>query len=537
MEACRSIGVQVPHLCYHPALKVVGSCRLCKVEVVRNDRRWIDISCKLEVADGMEIFTDSPAVVKARRMTLEFLLANHPLDCPVCDEAGECKLQDFYFQYALHDSRMIEVKTRKHKAQDVGPSIVLDGERCVLCSRCVRFLADITHTFELGIFGMGSREELSVKPGGRLDNEYAGNVVDICPVGALTDKDFRFKRRVWYLRSAPSVCQLCSRGCNVRIDYDLDPYHINKRTFQMRTHRTEATAYQRIQRVKPRPNQAVNGYWICDLGRYGYRSTDTADRLLTAMLRSEDELKSVSLPDAVRAMAKGLGSALKGTKNKLAVVVSPLLTNEEVFAVWSLFHEKLALPNLDHRLPIDPDWTGDDLLRTPDPFPNRMGCEWIGFLPGEDGVGVKELPDAIRSGKVDTLISILADPMMFLDEPAVKRLKRRYIIARELTEGSRSWADVMLPAAAWGEYRGTFTNFQGRVQRLEAAFEPLGDARPVWSLMVELSAALKKNLRWKSADEVLRSIGLSVRLFQGLALDEIDAEGVMLGSQGKRAAG
>jgi len=189
LEACQQVGIHIPHFCYHPLLKVVGTCRMCKVEITQEMRGQkqsrIDISCRVDVAEGMEIQTDTPAVRKQQQMTLEYLLANHPLDCPICDDAGECELQNYYMEFGRHPSRMREAKVTKRKAYDIGRSIVLDSERCVLCSRCVRFVSDITHTYELGIFGMGSTEELMLKPNARLDNDYAGNVVDLCPVGAL----------------------------------------------------------------------------------------------------------------------------------------------------------------------------------------------------------------------------------------------------------------------------------------------------------------------------------------------------------------
>jgi len=529
LEACRNVGVHVPHFCYHPALKVVGSCRMCKVEVVQGGRARIDISCNLTGAEGLEINTDTPGVRKQQQMTLEFLLANHPLDCPVCDDAGECDLQSFYLDHGRHDSRLHELKHhKKHKATDIGKSVVLDNERCVLCSRCVRFCGEVTKTHELGIFGMGHTEELALKPGSRLDNDYSGNVVDLCPVGALTDKDFRFKRRVWFLSSKPSICQGCSRGCNVRIDYDLNPFHVHKKTFMMKTHRTPATAFQRIQRLKPRFNDGVNGHWMCDAGRYGYKPTDQADRLQAPMVREGEKLVESNWQAAIAKMASGITTGMGSGVSKVAVMVSPKLTNEELFAVKTLFRDKLKLPNLDHKLPIDPTWHGDDLLRTPDPFPNRIGAEWIGMVPDAGGVDVAGLEEAVNSGKIETLVGFLADPREFLSEGALKKLKRVYLVLRNLPEELKPVAEVFLPAAAWGEYRGTFTNFRGRTQRLEVAFDPLGESKPVWEIACDLGAALKKPLGWTTQAEVLRELTQSVSYFNGLSWETIGDQGVTL---------
>ncbi|MDP8240685.1 MAG: molybdopterin-dependent oxidoreductase [Candidatus Hatepunaea meridiana] len=527
LQACERIGIDIPHFCYHPALRVAGSCRMCKVEVIQGGRKRIDISCNVPVQDGLEIITDSPAVKTARKMTLEFELANHPLDCPVCDVAGECNLQNYYMEYGLHDSRMNESKHTKHKATGIGRSIVHDGERCVLCSRCVRFLSDVTKTRELGIFGMGSKEELTVYPGASLDNDYAGNVVDLCPVGALTDKDFRFKRRSWFLSHTSSICQLCSRGCNVRIDYDVNPYHEHKRNIQMRTHRTETTEYARIQRIKPRHNEQVNDYWMCDHGRYGYRPTDSADRLLHPLLREDGELKQVKTSVAIKQAATAILSAIGRNPDKAAIIVSPLLTNEELFTVHRLFREKLNLPNLDHKLPIDSDWYGDNILRTPDPFPNRTGCEWIGLHPLPKGAGIADLDDAIAGGKINTLLSILADPRDYLKEASLKKLKNRFYILRNLPDELKAYTDIALPAAAWGEYKGTFTNFSGRIQRLNQAFKPLGEARPVWSIMLDLSILMKKTLSLKNFDDVFRAQRNKVHLLSELEWDDIGDTGVM----------
>lgn len=529
LEACRRVGIYVPHFCYHPALKVVGSCRMCKVEVVQGGHRRIEISCNLPVSEGLEVWTDTPSVRKQQQMTLEFLLENHPLDCPICDDAGECDLQDFYMAYGLHSSRLRDHKVRKFKAKSIGPYVVLDAERCVLCSRCVRFCAEITKTHELGIFGMGATERLDLTPGAILDNDYSGCVVDLCPVGALTDKDFRFKRRVWYLRSAPSICPGCSRGCNVRIDFDVDPFHVHKKAFQMKTHRTPPTAYQRIQRLKPRYNDAVNGYWMCDAGRYGYKWVDSEDRILNPCIKEKkEEWREVSWEEAIGAVKEIVESEMVRTGKEVMVVVSPRLTCEELYAAKALFLDGLKWANVDHRLPVNPEWYGDDLLRTPDPFPNRIGAEWIGIDPGEGGVGLSHLEEAIRTKRITHLISLGADPTGYLSQEALRMLKEVVVAATNSSVEVKKTASVILPLAAWGEYRGLYTNFRGRIQRCEKAFDPLGEAQPLWWILTRLGSALGIELKMSSHSEALYALSQNVPFYQGVSWETVGEEGMML---------
>lgn len=529
LAACLHVGIEIPHFCWHPALSVVGSCRMCKVTVIQNGRSRLEISCNLMVAEGLEILTDTPEVKKAQQMTLEFLLKSHPLDCPICDDAGECELQNYYFKYGKHDSRLADPKVLKRKAADIGKSIVLDSERCVLCSRCVRFCREITKTHELGIFGMGDHEELMVAPGKRLDNDYAGNVVDLCPVGALTDKDFRFKRRVWYLKGASSICQLCSRGCNVRIDYDNDPFHHHKKYIMMKTFRTPTTEQQRIQRIKPRTNESVNGHWICDHGRYGYKPTDSADRCINPMIKGDNGLVEATAPIAVSKLASGLITAMGKGGGKVAVVVSPRLTSEELLTIHTLFRHTLNCLHIDHRLPIPKEWYGDNILRTPDPYPNRTAAEWIGIIPGSGGIGISELNQAVANGKIDTLVSFLADPSDYLESANIAKLRHQYLFMRNYANGG-ILPDILLPLAGWGEYKGTFANFQGRIQRLSAALEPLGASRPAWAWMNDLAIALKKPAKWETHEQVERALGDAVRFYKGLDWEGIGDGGVTAGS-------
>jgi NADH-quinone oxidoreductase subunit G len=294
LDAAKMVGVQIPHYCYHPGLPIVGSCRMCLVEIDKVPK--MQPSCATMVSEGMVVHTKTPQTLQNRRSVLEFLLTNHPLDCPVCDQAGECELQNFYMEHGLYDVRHNEDKTKRKKAYPIGPHIILDQERCILCTRCVRFTRDITKTFELGVIDRGHRSEIDVFPGFELNNPYSGNVADLCPVGALTDRDFRFKCRVWFLGSAQSICPGCSRGCNIDI-------HFNER-FNPRYHD------QRVHRLKPRYNEEVNSFWICDAGRYAYHSIDAPNRLKVPMLKRNETFQESTWAEAVQEAATSLKNVL-----------------------------------------------------------------------------------------------------------------------------------------------------------------------------------------------------------------------------------
>src|SRR5436309_1981182 len=262
IQAAERLGIEIPHYCWHPGLSIAGNCRMCLVEIEKNPK--LQIACNTRVADGMVVRTTSEKTKAAQRAVLEFLLINHPIDCPVCDQAGECKLQEYYMDYDRQRSRFpLPAKVRKKKAIPIGPLVMLDQERCILCARCTRFLDEVTHTSELAIYERGDHCEIELAPGRVLDNPYSGNVVDICPVGALTSRDFRFRARVWYLERAESVCGACANGCNIEI-YDREG---------------------RIFRFQPRQNLAVNQYWMCDAGRLSYRDLQGEGRLTHPLVR------------------------------------------------------------------------------------------------------------------------------------------------------------------------------------------------------------------------------------------------------------
>src|SRR5881628_3711604 len=370
IEAARKIGVEIPHYCYHPGLSIAGQCRLCMVDIEKTPRP--SIACNTPAADGMVVHTQTERVKDMRRSMMEFHLINHPLDCPVCDQAGECWLQIYYMQHGLYDPRMLDEKVHKPKAVPLGPHVMLDAERCILCSRCVRFCDEITGTGELGIFGRGDHSEIGLFPGQDLENNYSGNVVDICPVGALTDRDFRFRVRVWYLDTTKSICPGCARGCNVEV-------HVNRK-------RPHHAGGRRVARLKPRFNDAVNAWWICDVGRYGFGSVDDASRLRFARHRGQDVARDEALGLVVAALRDH-------APDEIAILASPDLANEDLFALRRLAEHR-GIRTLAFRVPPAAPGADDDFLLRADRQPNSRGAEAIGL----DGDAAAMLPRGRRQG-------------------------------------------------------------------------------------------------------------------------------------------
>src|SRR5947207_2384982 len=355
IEAARKAGVEVPHYCYHPGLSIAGQCRLCMVDIEKAPRPTI--ACNTIAADGMVVHTETDRVKETRRSIMEFHLINHPLDCPVCDQAGECWLQIYYMKHGLYDPRMTDEKVHKPKAVPLGPHVMLDAERCILCSRCVRFCDEITGTGELGIFSRGDRSEIGLFPGQDLENNYPGNVVDICPVGALTDRDFRFQVRVWYLDTTKSICPGCARGCNIDV-------HVNRK-------RPHHASGRRVARLKPRFNAAVNAWWICDVGRYGFDAVDEPNRISFARHQGVDVARDEALDVVVAALRDH-------PPDEIAILASPELANEDLFALKRLADHR-GIRQLAFRVPPATPGTDDDFLLRADRKPNARGAEAIGL--------------------------------------------------------------------------------------------------------------------------------------------------------------
>ena len=504
IRAAEQLGIFVPRYCYHPGLSIAGNCRICLVDVEKSPK--LQIACNIPVAEGMVVHTKSEKAEAGRRAVLEFLLANHPLDCPVCDQSGECDLQNFYMSFGLYDPRFREQKVKKKKAVTLGPHVMLDQERCILCSRCVRFTDEITKTGEFGIFDRGDRAELGIYPGEVLDNPYSANVVDICPVGALTERDFRFKARVWYLSSAPTVCNGCSQGCNIDLHFVLDRPHLNDGA--------------RVVRVKPRTNPNVNQWWMCDEGRYGF---GWLDRGRIQSVRGP----SAQAPEATWEQAlAAISAALAGAR--VGVIASAQLTNEELFLIRTIFERALGA-KVSAAVP-EPPGSCDDFLIKADKNPNTMGALLVG-LAGPETPPAGQIVDEALAGKLDVLWVFAHDLVRLFGEDKVRRLPKSvplFIYSGTNENATAPLAHWVLPSAAYVEKDGTFVNCHGRVQRIGRAFPPLADSREDWRVLLDVARRLRLPLDWRGPEEIFQALAGAVRPFAGLGYPTIGELGADL---------
>jgi NADH-quinone oxidoreductase subunit G len=451
----------------------------------------------------MVVHTQSPRAIEGRRGVLEFLLINHPLDCPICDQAGECGLQDYYMQYGLYRSRFQEEKVHKRKVVDFGPDVVYDAERCILCTRCVRFCDEITRTSELDVFYRGDTVEIATFPGKRLDNKYAGNTVDICPVGALTSKDFRFKIRVWFLQETKSICPGCARGCNINI-------HHHK---------------GRVYRLKPRRNDAVNETWMCDDGRFGYKAINAENRLLSPQVRQDDTLERTSWEAAwqyvVSAMQRHGGMAV-------GVLVAPQGTNEDCYLLARLASDVLGTPQVV--LYAGAPGYEDNLLLRADKNPNTRGAQDMGLPAPATAERLAALAEAIEQGAIKVLYAIDTDLVAAFGADTAARLATQLdclILQTSHLRPACEQAHVILPSTTYAERDGTFTNFQGRIQRINMAIRPLGEALPAWQIYTRLAQGLGQTWTYAAAEAVLADLAVAIPGYHGLSYAKIGDSGYL----------
>ncbi len=470
LKAAEKMGIVIPRYCYHPAFEPEGSCRMCLVEIEGFPK--LDLACSTVVREGMKVWTSTPKVIQARKDVLEFFLADHPLDCPICDKAGECFLQNYYDQHGRYASRFLEFKEKKQKLVPIGKRLILDRERCVLCTRCVRFLRRVTKTGELGVFERGVRAEIGIDAGAGISNNYSGNLVDICPVGAITDGDFRFKTRVWFLKNGRSVCPRCSRGCNIVVQ-SVRGYPLPGRQ-------------RKIYRFVPAENPQVNGYWICDFGRYGYHDID--DNRATAITVNGGD-PAGGRDAGWDGILKGLAAELRaladaGAMSRAAVVLNSFLTNEELAACRKLFVDALGVQKIFFADPKSGE--GDGYLLTADRAPNGRGAAALGYSP--------KLPDLESlPGSTDLLIVFGPYLMGYLTPDkaaaALGGVKRKYLFTPHAS-GLDSIADFVLPTALPAEKKGSFTNVDGIRQFFECAVAPLRGSLPESEILARLAAGL-----------------------------------------------
>ncbi|MBI3300761.1 MAG: molybdopterin-dependent oxidoreductase [Deltaproteobacteria bacterium] len=505
IQAAERLGIEVPHYCYHPGLSISGNCRMCLVEIEKMPR--LQIACNTRVTEGMVVKTTSPKVKTAQAAVLEFLLINHPIDCPVCDQAGECKLQDYYMDYGAYRSRFpLEAKVEKRKVVDLGPQVILDQERCILCARCTRFLDEVTKTSELGIFARGDHCYIDLFPGKKLDNPYSGNVVDVCPVGALTSKDFRFKARVWYLEKVESICTMCANGCNI------DIYHRRGQMY----------------RFRPRYNPDVNQYWMCDEGRLWYKELQKESRLFRPLMRGEPDFTPVTWDKALASVVETLTrvKAAHGA-GAIAGIVGAKATNEEVYLFARLLKEQLGAEQVTGLSWSPADAFHDNFLIKADKNPNTRGLQALGLLNG--GASAAAVLAAAEKGTVKVLLVFGVDLVtVFGQKKADAALSNVDVIVLDTDyTGTTEYANMVLPISAAPETDGTFTNYAGRVQRVRQAFPPPGEAKPGWEALSLLAAKLGGTEHLSSA-EVFAELAKQAPAFSGLTYGKLGSRGALL---------
>jgi len=501
LEAAESMGTRVPHYCYHPGLSAPAQCRLCLVEVVGAPK--LAASCVTEVQEGQEVRTESEAALGMRRGVLEFYLANHPLDCPICDQSGECKLQDYVHQEARKHGRSREPK-RVFGRDDFGGDVLFYGDRCVMCTRCVRFMNEVAQDPRLTIVERGNRSIIDTFfEEGVKDSPYAGNIVDICPVGALVSKDFLHKARAWDLDHTPSICPNCSQGCNIDLH----------------------TRDNLVQRLKPRENLEVNQYWMCDYGRHRYEWINRGDRIEVPLVRGGDGgHEATGWSRALDALA----DRLRGTDAPVRALASPFASNESLAALLRLVRELgggevvFRSERAEEEIPL-PGFP--KLVRRRDLVPNRRGAEILGMtrVGGDDGRGGLAPEVEGHTG----ILLVLGDELADLG-PEFGRDASLFVYLGNHASPAASRADFTLPVTTFAEEEGTFTNVDGRVQRYWPALQPPAAARPAWLVLSALLERLGEASAPRRAAEAFLLAGSLAPEFQGLTHETIGTRGALV---------
>jgi len=489
LQVANAHGVKIPYYCYHDALSVPAQCRICLAEIwapnPRNEGRLEPFmggklmpTCSTVATDGMVVRSDSPKSVANQKAVMEYLLINHPLDCPVCDQAGECELQDYSYRYGRGASRFEEVKVKQPK-KNLGPHVWLYADRCIMCTRCVRFTQEVPGTGEIGIISRGNKAEIDVFDGAPLVNELSANVIDLCPVGALLDKDFLFTQRVWFLKRTPSIDPITASGDNIWIEHNEG----------------------RIYRLKPRENKVINRWWMTDEVRYGWKFVHSDRRLTTPMRRVHGALSESDRPRAYEAAIAGIRGAGDAGK-RLALVLSPMLACEEAYALATLARE------LDQHaiIGLGPVPTsGEDRAYPPDKKPGDEGAYVVRAEKAPNARGIRRVIEGVTGSPAtayNDLLPRLRDagaviltgnyPSEWATDELLGAISDAFVVVIDTLRGSHTDAgDVVLPSVTWAEKGGTFENADGVLQSFERAIPPLGGAKSEGQLALELAAAAR----------------------------------------------
>ena len=508
LSAALRCGKIIPHYCYHPGMSVVATCRMCLVDVVDlgNGRPApkLQTACSVDATEGMKIETSNHKVEEGRKLVNEFLLINHPLDCPICDQSGECTLQDYAFEYGSGKSEM-DYSKRVNGWRDIGTFVALERNRCIQCSRCDRFTREITGTNEFGMFNRGHELAVDTYTDRPMTNKFQGNMADICPVGAITEKEFRFKRRVWKLKKNHSICTGCSTGCNVTIEHD----------------RNE------VFRLKPHENQNVNKWWLCDEGRLTYRKmNERKSRINQPLGRISESLEGISWEKAYGAIAERIRE-LKPLPQEVLALTDTHASNEELFLIQKLLKEGFSSENIFCPFPTWEQSESDffiNTLITTDKTPNRAGALALHIKGDLKNTKLKKVIEGDLK-----VVFVLGNP--FENELEFKEIIKQTQLVIHIGVSHNSWseiADVVLPGQFYSEKEGTYTNKNQRVQSTEIAVKALRRTRPEWQIISELSQALGHKSSFESIPQVFNAMVQESKAFTGISFDKIGSFGIEL---------
>jgi NADH-quinone oxidoreductase subunit G len=495
-------GVDVPHYCWHPGLSVAANCRMCLVEIksarpmmmpvlkwdagkngwVPDTKPKLQPACQIEITEGMEVSTQSDEVKQAHKAVQEFLLLNHPVDCPICDQAGECKLQDYWLEHQSTPKRKRTEPVHKVKGVRFGPTIVYDAERCVMCTRCIRFCDEVVGDHVLDMRQRGNQNEIILAPGRQLDHKYSLMTEHVCPVGALTSRDFRFKARVWFLKSQPGVCVGCATGCNTHVDFDP---------------RTD-----RVYRLRPRDNEAVNKFWMCDDGMMTYREIHEG-RALVALAGRGSARDEITLEGGLELAAE---AAKKAATKKAAVVLSARASTEDNAALVRFAKDVLKTERF--YLAANGGWQGDKILRSSDNNPNRLGAEKAA------GGKLKSLADLVSDAEHGEIDSVFALGHVAAEsEEDLARLSRldAFVCFASNVGVLTSTASLVVPVASWAETSGTFVNEKGQAQAFKRAVRAPGQIAPAWQTLGEVAKRAGAAWPFANLEDVRRAAGIDAQ--------------------------